>query len=199
MDFLIKLLRAAARHGSQSTVLAVFCLFAIPASVHAAEGDSLEYTVKAAYLTKFGIYVEWPEAVFAAPGNPINLCVIGEDPFGSMLDTAAAAQRIDNRAIAVRRLKAVARDSACHVLYIGASEAARVTQIVELLRGTPVLTVSDTRGNANAGPVISFVLKDNRVRFTIDEEAAAQNGLNISSKLLGLALSVKPKSAREAK
>jgi hypothetical protein len=37
------------------------------------------------------------------------------------------------------------------------------------------------------------VLKDNRVRFNIDEQAAAQNGITISAHLLGLALTVKAK------
>jgi hypothetical protein len=37
------------------------------------------------------------------------------------------------------------------------------------------------------------VIHDNRVRFEIDDAAAARNGLTISSKLLGLALSVKPR------
>jgi hypothetical protein len=44
--------------------------------------------------------------------------------------------------------------------------------------------------------MINFVIKDNRVRFTVDDEAAAQNGLAISSKLLGVALAVKPRGTK---
>ena len=171
----------------------------IPAPGISAETDSLEYTVKAAYLTKFGIYVEWPASAFASPSAPLNLCVAGEDPVGAMLDATAAAQRIDGRPIAVRRMKTVGRDSGCHLLYVAASEAPRLAQIIESVRGSGVLTVTDGRAGANAAPVISFVVKDNRVRFNVDEEAAAQNGLAISSKLLGLALSVKSRADRETK
>jgi hypothetical protein len=39
--------------------------------------------------------------------------------------------------------------------------------------------------------MINFILKDDRVRFDIDEEMAAQNGLYISSTLLSLAVNVK--------
>lgn len=177
----------------------MLCMGLVPALGIGAEADSLEYTVKAAYLTKFGIYVEWPGAAFASPTAPLNLCVIGDDPFGALLDTAAEAQRIDGHPIAVRRVKTVSRETGCHVLYVAASEAPRQAQIVDALRGSAVLTVSDARNGANAATAISFVVKDNRVRFNVDEEAAAQNGLAISSKLLGLALSVKPRAEKGAK
>ncbi len=63
------------------------------------------------------------------------------------------------------------------------------------MKGAPILTVTDSsmRGPGSKG-VIDFVIKDNRVRFDIDDQAAAKNGLNISSKLLSLAVAVRPRS-----
>lgn len=156
-----------------------------PVAVLAAE--PLEYAVKAAYLTKFGIYVEWPDA--AARDSPLNLCVAGEDPFGQALDSAAASQQPGNRPIAVKRLKSATPESGCNILFIGGADPA-APQVIDSLRGSPVLTVSDAR---DSGAVVNFVIKDNRVRFEIDEAAAAQNNLVLSSKLLGLALNVKPR------
>ncbi len=190
METLNRLLHATA-------CLLVLCLGLVPARGMAGGSESLEYAVKAAYLTKFGIYVEWPSTAFASPSSTLNLCVIGDDPFGAALDTAAGTQRIDGRAIAVRRLKAVTRDAGCHILYVSNSEAQRSPQIIDSVRGSGVLTVGDARANGSAAPVISFVIKDNRVRFNVDEEAAAQNGLTISSKLLSLAWNVKLKPGKE--
>lgn len=163
-------------------------LIALPPATIAAE--SVEYSVKAAYLTKFGIYVEWPGTAFGAPDSPINLCLVGDDPFGATLDQAAASQHVGSRAVVVRRMKAVTRESGCHILYIGSAEPENVQQTIEALRGSAVLTVTDARGAGTAG-VINFVVKDNRVRFDVDDEAAAQDGLTLSSKLLSLALNVK--------
>ncbi len=174
---------------AEMALLAVFCLAGVPGAARAADGDSLEYAVKAAYLTKFGIYVEWPAVAFPSPGAALNLCIVGDDPFGAALDNAVEGQRIDKHPIVVRRLKTVARDSGCHILYLGVSDAARANQILEAVRGTAVLTVGDARGAG--GGIITFLVKDNRVRFNVDEEAANQNGLVISSKLLSLALGVK--------
>jgi hypothetical protein len=156
-----------------------------------AENESLEYTIKAAYLSKFGLYVKWPNEAFSSPSSSLNLCVAGEDPFGAALDKAVADQRIGNRAITVRRLKSAGRESGCHILYVGGSDAPRAGQVIDAVRGGSVLTVGDSRGAAVAGAIINFVIKDNHVRFNIDEEAAAQNGLAISSRLLNLALNVK--------
>jgi len=163
-------------------------------AAHAAAGEPLEYAVKAAYLSKFGFYVEWPKSAFNGPASPINLCVIGDDPFNNLLDEAVAGQQVEGRSIVVRRLKAVARDAGCHIAYVGGD--ARAPAVVDALRGTPTLVVTDGHGGGSATGVIHFVLKDNRVRFTIDDEIAAQNGLAISSKLLSLALNVKPRGGR---
>jgi hypothetical protein len=192
MDFLIALLRAAAclRAGLSAGVMLLVAL--VPAGAHA---ESVEYAVKAAYLYKFGIYVEWPAGAYASPVAPLNLCIVGDDPFGATLDNAVSGQRIDKHPIAVRRLKAVDRNAGCHILYLGFDDAQHIEQALAALRGQPVLTV----GDGHDGGIITFVISDNRVRFNIDEEAAAQSGLVISSKLLSLALHVKPKTPKEAR
>jgi hypothetical protein len=63
----------------------------------------------------------------------------------------------------------------------------------DVLRGSGTLVITDARAE---GGMIHFVVKDNRVRFTVDDEAAAQGGLTISSKLLNVALAVKARGAR---
>ena len=164
----------------------------VPAQVLATENGSLEYAIKAAYLYKFGNFVEWPASTFESPSSAVNLCVAGDDPFGDTLDKVVEGQQIGGRPIRVRRLKTVTRDAGCQILYVGGSDAGRVTQMVNAVRGTSVLTVTDATHAGPSESVIGFVLKDDHVRFNIDAHAAALNGLTISAKLLGLALYVTP-------
>ncbi|MGH7847933.1 MAG: YfiR family protein [Candidatus Binatia bacterium] len=178
--------------------LAVLCVAPVLGLAHAAEKESLEKAVKAAYLSKFGLYVEWPVAALPAPNSALTLCVAGEDSLGAALDKAAADQPRGGRPIAIRRLKTVERDSGCHILYVTGSDAVYARQAIEAVRGSNCLTVSDARGT-QVGAIIYFVVKDNRVRFDIDEEAAAENGLTISSKLLSLALNVKRRTPEETR
>jgi hypothetical protein len=155
--------------------------------------ESLEYGVKAAFLYKFGSYVEWPATAFASPTSPLNLCIMGNvDDFGATLEKVIGKESINGRGVIVRQIKSVERDNGCHILYIDASESRHAGQIVETVRGSHVLTVSD----AGSAGIIDFVISNNRVRFNIDDEAAAQNGLVISSKLLSVALKVKRRASK---
>ncbi len=163
----------------------------------AADNGSLEYPIKAAYLYKFGNYVEWPKPAFPNAGSPFNLCVVGDDPFGALLDSAVEGQRVGGRAIVLRRLKSVSHDSGCHILYLGVADPQRAGQVLEAVRGESVLVVSDAGSGASG--MIQFMLKDNRVRFNIDDDMAKSSGLAISSKLLSLAVTVKSKSSGEAR
>ncbi len=119
----------------------------------------------------------------------------GADPFGPLLDQIVGGQRVGARIITVHRLTKVEAGASCQILYVGGGKGQSTTEALAAVRGAPVLTVTDAslRGNGAKG-VIDFVIKDNRVRFEIDDQAAARNGLNISSKLLSLAVAVKPRT-----
>lgn len=157
----------------------------------AAPGDSLEYAVKATFLYKFAGFVDWPLAAFESPSSPINVCVMGNDPVTTIIDQAAAGQQIGERPIAVRHLQTVGPESACHILYIAANIQAADAE--NAVRGSPVLTVTDAARLAGGQSIVTFVVEDNRVRFDIDDATAAASGLAISSKLLSLARTVRPR------
>ena len=78
----------------------------------AARAEDLELAVKAAYLYKLAPFVDWPPGALD-PQGPFNLCVVGRDPFGSVLDRAVAGQVIGGRPIAVRRLRTIDKGSGC--------------------------------------------------------------------------------------
>jgi len=150
---------------------------------------SLEYAVKAAYLTKFIPFISWPDAAFAGAGAPVTICVLGADVFGGNLEKAAASSRLADRAIAVRYLAGPDPAASCQILFIGAGDQTLIDGTLDAMRGRPVVTVTDS--NVRSRGVIAFVLVNNNVRFDIDDALASQGGLVISSKLLGLARTVK--------
>lgn len=167
--------------------LALALALAVPLQPAAA---TLEYAVKASYLSKFVSFIDWPPAAFASPASTFNLCVVGDDPFGAALDQAVAGRRVDGHLATVRRLKRIDPGSGCHVVFLGASKAQSIPEALKSIQGEPVLTVAD-RAPGAAGVIIQFVVTDNRVRFDIDPAAANANRIAISSKLLSLAVSTK--------
>lgn len=175
------------RFGPIAALAALAC--ALPCAT-AAQGASLEYPVKAAFLYKFGSFVDWPPSAFSGPAEPVVVCIQGRDPFGAQLDQLAGGARIGGRPISVRRLPRVGPDSGCHILYLGGSTTQPAPDGLRAVARAPVLTVTD---EAQGGPrgVVHFVVRQNRVRFEIDEGAAARGGLQVSSKLLNLAVAVR--------
>ena len=154
---------------------------------------ALALAVKATFLYKFQPFVTWPAQAFASPTAPFTLCVVGNDPFGPILDRVVEGQRTGDRDVVVRRMETVSPDDHCQILYVGAADPAVVKQLLApVAASAPVLTVTDSIDALDAKGMINFVVADNRVRFELDDAAARRSGLVISSKLLSLALSVRP-------
>jgi hypothetical protein len=160
-----------------------------PAAV-AAGSDSLEYAVKAAYLCKLGNFVEWRPSTFPSSTSPVNLCVAGEDPFGTNLDVVTAGQRIGARPIIVHHLTSVTRESDCQILFVSGSDPQIIGRSLDAVRGASILTVTDAPTSGETPSIIRFVVRDDHVRMVIDGRAASLNGIIISAKLLSVALSV---------
>lgn len=113
-----------------------------------------------------------------------------QDPFGEELHHIANDKIINGRKLVVDEVADLMAARSCHILFIASSKKAEMKQIVESLRGADVLTVGDTKGFAKMGGMINFVLEDDRVRFEVNQTAAEQTGLRISSKLLSVAVLV---------
>ena len=157
--------------------------------------DSSEYLIKAGFIFNFAKFVEWPQTTFAQPDSPIVIGILGTDPFGAIIDQIVQDKKIGGRGFVVKRLKWGSdvkdlRD--CKILFVSASEKAHMDELLQMVKGLPVLTVGETPGFAERGGVIRFVLEDNRVRFEVNVEAAHQAELTISSRLLTLARIIQP-------
>jgi hypothetical protein len=161
--------------------LAMWSVTGIPESIASADGPS-EYQVKAAFLYNFAKFVEWP----SPPQTAIELCVVGEDPFGKILEDTVQGKTINGQPMVVRRLKAGEVPRNCQIAFVNAPER-EARSILDALRGAHTLTVGESPSFAQDGGIINFVLKDNRVQFEINIDAAEQARLKISSKLLSLA------------
>lgn len=146
--------------------------------------------VKAAFLPRFARYVVWPARHVPAAAQPFQLCVLGRDPFGQVLDRAAAGELIDGHRVQVRRINSVAQSGGCHLAYVHGAQPQETARLLLALRGRPILTITDAAAGPQRG-MIHFAIVGGRVRFSIDDAAAAERGLTISSRLLALAASVR--------
>ncbi|MBC7768975.1 MAG: YfiR family protein [Phycisphaerales bacterium] len=172
-------------------VLALLAL-AMPLAARdaAAQQADLEAAVKATFLYRFGSFVDWPPSAFAAPDAPLVVCVSGDAAFAGVVQRASAGERIANRPVLVRAIGVVASSPGCHIIYVTGASGQNIASALTAVRGETVLTVTDAQHGATRG-AIHFVVVDDRVRFHIDRGAAERNHLNLSSRLLSIALSVR--------
>lgn len=152
--------------------------------VNAHPASPTEYEVKAAFIHNIAKFVEWPAA--ARRTGSLKLCILGQSPFGNSLD-ALQGKTIGNKVWEVLPAKPNTNLRECGVLFIAASESDNLSQILERLQGSNVLTMGDTAGYAAQGVMVNFYLEQDKVRFEINVGATSRAGLKVSSQLLKLA------------
>ncbi len=155
------------------------------ASLPAAELS--EYDLKALYLYNFTQFVTWPDREKGDSSRPILIGIMGDDPFGGRLENLATSGGGERPAIEVKRLSSPAEARQCDILFIGKSAKRSLGPVLAAVAQAPVLTVGDDDSYALRGCIVGFYLERGTVRFSINERAAEDSGLTLSSKLLRVA------------
>jgi hypothetical protein len=148
-----------------------------------------ESAVKAAFLSKFPDFVEWPAGTFQRPDGPLVIGVFGNEPVASDLEQILAARPGEGRPVLVRRLREGDVAPGVHVLMIGATREARVRELAQAAVG-PVLVVTEQEAGLRLGGVLNFHSDAGRVRFSASLPAAEARNLRLSARLLAVAQSV---------
>lgn len=172
---------AASRAALLVTALVILALSASPARA------ASEQEVKAAFIYNFAQFVDWPSKAFESSSSSLVIGVLGSDSVAGALDQAVKNKTVNGRKLIVKRASRVRDLSGCQIVFIGRTEKARAGDVIDAVKGSNVLTIGETEGFARRGGIINFTMQDQKVRFEINVNAARQNGLQVSSKLLRLA------------
>lgn len=155
-----------------------------------------EAAVKAAFVFNFARFAEWPPSAASAPRGPgFNLCTTGQDPALARALDALGRRAVQNRPVRLLHQVRAEDLKLCHLLYVGADDAARLPALQAALAGQPVLTVSDLPGFARRGGMVGLLRVGDKLRFALNRDAAQAAGLKLSVNLLTLAVEVIDSSA----
>ena len=144
-----------------------------------------EYQVKAAFIYNFIAFTQWPYEI----NQPLNFCIYGEDYFGQEIDHLQVKQ-INNQPIHVLRFSQLEEIRVCQVLFISKSNISSLSSILAFAQDQSILTIADTPDAAIKGIMINMIVAQNRILFEINLQSARNAKLDISSKLLQLAMKV---------
>lgn len=149
--------------------------------------SSKEYEVKAVFLLNFINFIRWPENILGS-NYPIQLCILGDDPFDTSLDNIITNEKGSKRSVTVQRLKYPRDDvNGCHLLFISRSEQDNYSKILPHLAQKPILTIGETDDFLAQGGMIEFYLQQNRVRLVIALQNLRAAQLNANANLLKVA------------
>jgi hypothetical protein len=148
-----------------------------------------EYQVKAAFLCKFGSFVEWPAQAFANPDSPFVLGVAATDDVAEALARTASSASVEGRRVSVRRLRPGDSLTGVHLLFIARSHEGQIAEWLAAAKTQPILTVTESARGAALGSTLNFVIVEDKVRFDV-ALPNEQGGLRLSSRLIAVARKV---------
>jgi hypothetical protein len=160
-------------------------VFASVVSVNAGQTGT-ELDLKAAFLFNFARFAVWP--IESLPvGGPLTFCVLGDAFVAQSLERIALGKTIDGHALIVTRVKRDGPLRACQILYTGRVDKNRALELLGAVDGAAVLTVSDLESFTHIGGTAELYVEGNRLRFSVNVDAAHKSRVQLSAQLLRLA------------
>jgi hypothetical protein len=162
------------------TVLTIIMLCSIGMLATQANAQDRLDKVKCAFLLNFSKYVIWPQA-----DGDFVIGVVGQDPFGGVLDKIVEGKTVGDRPIKTAYLDADASDDElkkCSILFVNTE----IETILEKIGNAPILTVGDSEKFARKKGMVGLIAT-NKINLEINKHQADAAGLKIHDKLLQLA------------
>lgn len=187
--------------GRFGVVLGLLCLLAGMAAPAAGQGSSSSAAerpvvsleaVKAAYLVNFIRFTTWPDERDGPRSGPFVVAVANNRLLEDALLRLAEGQLVRGRPVRVVRVRSPRDLEGSHLVWIegapvaGSEYPESLSDVLDPLRGRPVLTVSDVDGFLGRGGMIKLYREGENVRFVIDAQKTREAGLVLSSRLLAL-------------
>lgn len=145
-----------------------------------------QQTLKAAFICHFVNLTRWP-----APSSPVVVGIYGTSAQEALL-AATLPSKVGNLALRVVRLPQDVQEwGAVNAVFIPSAYQAELPGLLRRLGPGPVLTIGDSSHFIDEGGVIGFLQEGSKLRFEINQGAAAKKGLTLSARLLELAKTVK--------
>jgi hypothetical protein len=157
-----------------------------------------ENRAKANFLAKVPSFIDWPEE--ALPSGPASfvICIIGDFSLGVPLSESIGGRTLHEKRAEIRGVRTEQELHSCHILFVSRFERKRYDRVLGSVRGLNVLTIGETPEFLDAGGIVTFSMREERLQFDVNLEAANKAHLKISSRLLVLARHVvnQPEAAK---
>lgn len=139
------------------------------------------------FIYNFSKYVKWPDA---QNSGKFVIGVLGNSAIQKDLKAMAATKQVNGMAIEVKQFSSAEEAGNCHILYVSASESAKLNQVLSYMESKAVLVVTNNPGLAEKGASINFVEVEGKIKFELNQKNAEAQGLKVAGSLASLAILV---------
>jgi len=144
--------------------------------------DSRQVAVKAAYLFRMALFVQWP---IELPNNML-FCIAKDKQYTQVITDILLGKQINQQSIQIITVDNPSHLEQCQVLYIPKT-VQQVDDFLRISREYAILTVGETKYFYQHQGMIYLYPVANKLRFAINHQSAEQSGLKINIQLLQLA------------
>jgi hypothetical protein len=177
------------RPAARLLAAAASCLLLAAVSAPPAAADD-EVEVQAAFVSKLGRFVTWPDSSFDSTHSPVVVGLLGSGPLAEAVQATLAGETVRGRPYEIRSLGHVSEADACHIVIVSETSRGAARRIGRELRHMGALSVGHTSDFAEAGGTIGMVMHKGRVAFDVNNHSAKQADLKIDGRLLRLATNI---------
>jgi hypothetical protein len=143
--------------------------------------------IRAVLLFHIAQLTEWPTNAFSSDQETFVIGVVGNDPFGGILEATVEKEMVRGRKIVIERYGTAGEILNPHLLFISPSESKSLGAILRRIEERPILTVADVERAEQQGVMVHLYWDDNRAKMIINQPAVASKGLVMSPRLLAVA------------
>ncbi len=175
----------------------LFCLLAagllVPATagrVNAqAVGGQDEQTLKALFIYNFTKQIEWPAQKMA--GTKFIIAVVGKSTVSDRLNQLLSGRKIFDKTVEVRVVDGIDDALNAQIVFISKGQTEKLPAYLDKIAGKQALVITEEKHIASKGASINLYLKEDRLRFELNESNIRKEALKVSNQLLELSSSSK--------
>lgn len=141
-----------------------------------------EEKLKIMLIGKVAKYIVWDKTHLA---NNLTIAIL-EDSFDDEPTTLYS-----NKNIKVNYITDISQLKKCDILYITNSQASKLSNILNFIKGKSIFTISDIRGFVQKGGMLQLYFVAQKIKLKINLKNVKKEHLNIRSTLLRIAKVIK--------
>lgn len=166
-----------------AAALAVCVLAGLPLQAQAGDsGDKTQDLIRSAMIYNFCKFVQWPE-------SDLDTLVLGvmAAPDATLDFSSIQGKAVHDSYIKVKQVASNEDMAGCQLLYIPKGMENQLQDAFAAAQAESILTISEIDGFCSQGGIIQLVERRGKLRFFINNKAAGESRLTLSSQLLKMA------------